>query len=151
MKIDKEVIIAAVETSASMNEAAAKCGIHYVTFKKYATELGVFKTNTGRKGFPKKYSGSGKFELSDILDGKHPQYGTDHLRVRLIKEGILERRCSICSIVDWQGKYISMHLDHIDGNRTNHVLSNLRILCPNCHYQTDTFGSKKRKASVLER
>jgi hypothetical protein len=35
-------------------------------------------------------------------------------------------------------------LDHIDGNSNNHLLTNLRILCPNCHSQTSTFRFKKR-------
>jgi 5-methylcytosine-specific restriction endonuclease McrA len=35
-----------------------------------------------------------------------------------------------------------MHVDHIDGDRTNNTYDNLRILCPNCHSQTPTFASK---------
>lgn len=42
-----------------------------------------------------------------------------------------------------------LHLDHIDGNSENSRLENLRILCPNCHSQTETFsrkgGTKKHK------
>lgn len=43
------------------------------------------------------------------------------------------------------GKKINCELDHIDGNRTNHLLENLRILCPNCHSQTNTFRGKNIK------
>lgn len=42
----------------------------------------------------------------------------------------------------WRGKKLVMQLDHIDGNSDNNELSNLRLLCPNCHTQTPTFSSK---------
>ena len=56
-------------------------------------------------------------------------------------------RCDneICSIVDtWNGQSISLQVDHINGYRYDHRLQNLRLLCPNCHAQTDTFGGKNR-------
>ena len=55
---------------------------------------------------------------------------------------------------EWQGKPLSLHLDHIDGNRKNNTLDNFRWLCPNCHHQTDTWGvknvSEEGKKRMLE-
>lgn len=52
-------------------------------------------------------------------------------------------RCSECGQKNiWNNKPLTLQLDHIDGNSDNNDLSNLRILCPNCHTQTETFGSK---------
>ena len=45
----------------------------------------------------------------------------------------------------WNNKPLSFHLDHIDGNRNNNQRSNLRLLCPNCHSQTPTWGVKNVK------
>jgi len=42
----------------------------------------------------------------------------------------------------WNGKKLRLQLDHIDGNSDNNSLYNLRILCPNCHTQTETYGAK---------
>ena len=41
----------------------------------------------------------------------------------------------------WRGKELRLEIDHIDGSRFNNTLENLRILCPNCHSQTETYGN----------
>ena len=85
-----------------------------------------------------------KIDLDEILQGKHPQYQTLKLKKRLIKERILENKCSCCGITEWNKKQISLHLDHIDGDNHNHKLKNLRLLCPNCHSQTETWCGKNK-------
>lgn len=57
---------------------------------------------------------------------------------RLVDEGVLPRRCSRCLREDWQGKLIPLELDHVNGDRDDNRLENLRLLCPNCHALTDT-------------
>ena len=64
------------------------------------------------------------------------------LRTKLLKLG-REYRCSICELTSWRNLPITLHLDHINGNHTDNRLENLRFLCPNCHQQTETWGSKK--------
>ena len=63
-----------------------------------------------------------------------------------IKKYLIEIRgekCQECNLDPiWNGKYLSLQVDHIDGNSDNNHLSNVRLICPNCHTQTDTFGSK---------
>jgi len=53
-------------------------------------------------------------------------------------------QCEICRLKEWQGKPIPLQMHHIDGNYKNNVLNNLKLLCPNCHAQTETFGYKNR-------
>lgn len=45
----------------------------------------------------------------------------------------------------WNGKKLTMQIDHINGNNADHRLENLKVLCPNCHTQTPTWGTRKRK------
>jgi len=51
-------------------------------------------------------------------------------------------KCEKCGIEDWNGTSLSFHIDHINGDRTDNRIDNLKVLCPNCHSQTDTFGFK---------
>ena len=67
---------------------------------------------------------------------------THETKLRLIKLGIFVNKCSTCNITDWNNQPLSLHLDHIDGNPRNNQISNLRLLCPNCHSQTDTYCGK---------
>ena len=49
--------------------------------------------------------------------------------------------CSECNLPnEWNNKSLTLHIDHIDGNSDNNESSNLRLLCPNCHSQTETYG-----------
>lgn len=143
MKNNDESIIEACKSSLSMAEAASKVGIHFNTFKRKAVKLGVYNPNQGGKGIHK--PNSNKIPLQEILDGKYPSYQTNKLRRRLIKEGIKKEECEECHIVDWNNKRVAFELEHKDGDRTNHRLENLLILCPNCHSQTDTYRGKNTK------
>lgn len=66
------------------------------------------------------------------------------IKDRLIEDGVKKDRCEVCGIYPvWNGKKLVLQLDHIDKNRRNNEINNLRIVCPNCHTQTDNWGTKK--------
>lgn len=133
----------ACNIAGSMAEAAVILNLHFNSFKKRAIELNCYKPNQPGLGLKKTVA---KIPLADIIElGKYPHYQSFKLKNRLINEGIKKNVCETCGCSVWQGKPINMELHHIDGNRQNHRLDNLRLLCPNCHSQTDTFRAKNKK------
>ena len=78
------------------------------------------------------------------------------IRAYIIRER--GEKCEVCGITDWNGKSITLQIDHINGNRCDNRLENLKVMCPNCHSQTDTFagknvsddGKKRRNAALVQ-
>lgn len=110
------------------------------TLENYLKKLDIqYIGNKGGKG--KKI---GKYV--DALTYAKKQHVSAHkLKLKLIKEGIKEHKCEICNTREWMGKKVPIELDHIDGNHYNNRFDNLRIVCPNCHAQTDTNAGKGKK------
>lgn len=142
--IDVENFIKVCNESVSMSKACSQLNMHFNTFKRLALKYNCYNPNQSGKGLTKKDNGN-KIELQDILDGKFPNYQTFKLKNKLIKSGLKQNVCEICGISEWNGKPINMELHHKDGNKHNHSLDNLQMLCPNCHSQTETFRAKNIK------
>jgi hypothetical protein len=143
-KVNEEEFILAVNESKTMNEAAAKLKMPFGTFKRYAIKFGCYTPNQGGKGTSKPCPEHLIVPLQEILEGNYPQYQTYKLKKRLIAEGLKENKCDICGLTEWLGKPLNMELHHIDGDKYNHKLDNLMMICPNCHSQTDTFRAKNK-------
>lgn len=123
----------------TLHIASAELGMTTVSLWRRAKKIGLlWKDKKYRSVSPT------KIPTNEILEGKHPYYQTLKLKKRLIKEGIKQNKCEFCEITEWNGKSLSMQLDHIDGNPHNHKMDNLRIICPNCHSQTETYCGKNK-------
>ena len=148
MKIQKytnEEFIKICNDCQTMAQAAVIIGMHFNTFKRKAVKLNCYKPNEAGKGIKKPILDNRKYDLQSILKGDYPEYQTFKLKNRLLCEGIKENICESCGQNGtWNSLDLRMELDHIDGDRTNHRLENLRMICPNCHSQTETYRSKNR-------
>jgi 5-methylcytosine-specific restriction endonuclease McrA len=75
-----------------------------------------------------------------------PQTARSHLKRKLIEQKLLVEVCAICGIQPfWNSQKLVLHLDHINGSPKDNRLENLRLICPNCHSQTETYAGKKTK------
>ncbi len=87
-----------------------------------------------------------KRALEEILV-RDSVYTTSMLRKRLISEGIFEHRCVSCGLDTWLDNKIPLEIDHINGDRRDNRIENLRLLCPNCHALTETYRGKNKKTA----
>ena len=67
------------------------------------------------------------------------------LRRYVLTNNLIPYRCAICGTLEWNNKTLSLELDHINGINNDNRLENLRFLCPNCHSQTTTYGSRNQQ------
>lgn len=143
-----EEVADAVKSSRSLAEVLGKLGVrpggNQGRMRTRIREMGLdtshfvgqgWRTGTRRPVVPPK-------PLDEILvEGRYAR-STSHLRKRLIAEGLKDHRCEGCFMASWNDQPIPLELDHVNGRRDDNRLQNLRVLCPNCHAQTDTYRGR---------
>jgi hypothetical protein len=89
--------------------------------------------------------------LSEVLVAGST-YGRQHVKRRLLAEGLKESRCELCGQGEiWRGKPMSMILDHINGVRDDHRIENLRMVCPNCAATLETHCGRRNRIERAKR
>lgn len=142
-----EQLIEAVKSNISLRQTLLSLGLcgkgggGYTAIQAKIKILGLDTSHFLGEGYlkGKTHNWSKKQSLEEILVENSTRLNSQSLKLRLIKEGLLKYSCSNCSINEWNNKPISLQLDHINGIHNDNRIENLRLLCPNCHSQTDTF------------
>jgi rubrerythrin len=140
----KEELEQIVKQSYSMNEVIDKLG--------YATHSGS-NNNTVKTRIEKFQIGISHFNFQKRTERKEENIFIEEstasqatLRKWYLKGQYTPYKCSICGLEPiWQGKELTLILDHINGKNHDDRLENLRWVCPNCNQQLDTTGFKRGK------
>ena len=140
--------IEAWTNSGSVRQVLGKLGLvesggNYACAKKRADALGLTKEHMHGQSWNKGKKVGPKRPVEEYLSNQRP-IQSYKLKNRLLAEGLKQHKCECCGISEWNGQPAPIELDHIDGNRYNNTIENLRILCPNCHAQTDTYRGKNK-------
>jgi len=94
---------------------------------------------------PKTISQMDLDELLLLVAGRRTKsHERRHIRRAMIESGV-PCECAECELSRWRGRKLTLELDHIDGDPTNNVIENLRLLCPNCHSITETWRGRNHK------
>ncbi|MCB9812041.1 HNH endonuclease [Candidatus Nomurabacteria bacterium] len=151
-KWDHSKLKKAVTESFSIREVIQKLGLvpaggNYEQVKKIIREEGLDISHFTGKGWRKNrtFSFVPKKELSEILV-KGTDYQSYKLKNRLFRAGLKQAKCELCGWAEQaEDGRIPVELDHINGDRYDNRLENLRILCPNCHSLQSTHRGKNQK------
>lgn len=112
------------------------------TLKRWVADWGISTAHFDHDA-ERSYSRSAVYPLEQILR-ERSTYSRGKLKQRLYDARLKERRCELCGQGEiWQGRPMSLILDHINGVRDDHRLDNLRIVCANCNATLDTHCGRK--------
>lgn len=150
-ELSEDEFISLIRNSSNKAEVLFKLGYSvegnswgYALLTKRMNELHLDGTKfKGKSGFKDKANESLKLENIDKILCENSPHTRAVIRRFILKNNIISYKCAKCGNTgEWQGEPLSLQLDHINGDCTDHRKENLRWLCPNCHSQTETHGSK---------
>lgn len=151
----KEQLENAVKVSYSLRNVLkllrlVEAGGNYDQVKKYIREYGLDSSHFTGQIWNKGMRGIGKpiYSLKQILT-ENSTYQSYMLKNRLFKANLKVPKCELCN---WAKKSsdgrLPLELDHINGDRHDNRLENLRILCPNCHSLQITHRARNRNKNT---
>lgn len=131
---------------------------------KYNNKLRIKKDCGNCKNCNKKLNKKRKKYCNNKCQGEYKrdeifrliENGDETLHVKNYRNFLIEKHGDNCMKCSWNEvnpitRLVPIQLDHIDGDSDNNNLKNLRLLCPNCHSLTPTFGRLNENSSRSKR
>lgn len=152
----EEQLKQAAQKSSSIRQVIFHLGLvpaggNYIHVQKYLRALKINISHFKGKGWNKGLKRIGEFRISlDQALVSNSTYQSYKLKRRLFAAGLKIPKCEECgwAKTTTDGR-LPLELDHINGDRMDNRLENLRILCPNCHSLQSTHRSKNRKRKII--
>jgi Homeodomain-like domain/HNH endonuclease len=138
-RYSEEQARAAIAASMSWSESLRRLGMcptggAWRVLKKYAVIWGIPTDHFRPNGRPRRQ----KQSLESLLV-RGSKIRSSKLKPRLYAAGLKQPECELCGQGElWHGQRMSLILDHVNGDRDDNRLENLRIVCPNCNATLET-------------
>ena len=128
----KDLILEWIDAELPKREIAKRLCCKQETLNTYLAKMNIiYNGQQAKKG---QHKGGNTYKDSSYYLGPNALPINSHkLKIKLIRDGIKENKCERCGNSTWFGFNLPLELHHKDGNHYNNELSNLEILCPNCH------------------
>jgi hypothetical protein len=148
----REVIASSFSWAESLRKLGyCPTGGNHATLKKRVAQLGLSTAHFDPYRASRKRAAAQMTPLDEVLV-ENSSYSRSSLKRRLFEAGLKKRRCELCGQDEtWNGRRITLIIDHINGVRNDHRLENLRIVCPNCAAGLDTHCGRKNRIEVEPR
>lgn len=143
-QLSPEEFLAIIQDSYSQKEAIQKMGYEYTggnihdIFIKRCNELNI----NWKKELQKRDSSLTKKYTDEEIFCKNSLASDTTMRNRYLTIRENSYKCDICGLTTWNNRFISLRVDHINGNHSDNKLENLRLVCPNCDSQLSTYCGK---------
>lgn len=152
-----EEIALTVLESYSYSEVIRKIGldvktVYINTLREIIGFNGISTVHFSRNKIGKNNAVESIYDNSRFLEGlkESSKISQSTIKRGLKFHNLLEYKCSECPIVDeYNGKPITLQLDHINGINNDNRIENLRWICPNCHSQSDTFAGRNARKHII--
>ena len=135
MRIDilerKEEILQWIDQKLPKNYMCKMLDCKQETLNAYLKKMGIEyagqQNKKGQKKGPLKYKPAIYYIENNLPIHSHK------LKEKLIRDGLKERKCEKCGLIEWFEVALPLELHHKNGKHNDNSLDNLEILCPNCH------------------
>ena len=146
----KDEILSWIEEELTITEMKNRLCCKTDTLKRYFKQMGIdYKGQQFKKSAQNAIN---KYKPSSCYTYKGaPAIASAVLREKLIRDGIKEAKCEKCGNTHWLGIKLPLELHHKDEDHFNNELSNLEILCPNCHAVSGTGSARAVTKKYKER
>ena len=144
--ITKEELTKLVQSSDTYSEVLEKLG--YGTSKNGAfgtlkSKIAKWDIDTSHMSHYRK--GCKSKATDDTVFSLNSPHHRNTIRRYVINNNKIPYVCAVCGNKgEWNGKSLTLTLDHINGNHNDNRIENLRFICPNCDSQSETYGSKNK-------